>query len=138
MDSDLQQLEARLGEVAAEHRGAASGAEDLARRKAEAARLVDEQEEKLSRAQKQAGKMLSKAPGGTVEVDLADARDSCRAMLAELAALAVGVPGLASRAEVAGLRLTTGGVANIGGGGGGSLTPPPGSRAGSRAGSFRG
>lgn len=129
VNSDLQQLEARLGEVAAEHRGAAASSEDLARRRAEAARLTEEQAEKLYRAQKQVVKILAKVPGGAAEADLADARDSCRAMLAELATLATGVPGLASRVEAAGLRLPLGGVA------GGSLTPPPGSRAGSVAGS---
>lgn len=130
VSSDLQQLEARLGSMSVEHRSATSASEDYARRRTEALRAVKEQEEKFDRAQKQVSKIqarLGQSPL-VLESELFEAKEVCRAMLAELGALAGGAPGLAARAETYGINLPKTGP-------GGALTPQGGSRASSVSGS---
>ena len=75
---DLQQVEARLGNLELEHRGVAATVEEMARRRAEAGRLAEEQAEKLTRAQRQVAKMQGRAGGEgsplAKEADLAEVR----------------------------------------------------------------
>eukprot|EP00195_Chlamydomonas_chlamydogama_P009299 CAMPEP_0202915398 /NCGR_PEP_ID=MMETSP1392-20130828/65575_1 /ASSEMBLY_ACC=CAM_ASM_000868 /TAXON_ID=225041 /ORGANISM="Chlamydomonas chlamydogama, Strain SAG 11-48b" /LENGTH=937 /DNA_ID=CAMNT_0049607407 /DNA_START=168 /DNA_END=2981 /DNA_ORIENTATION=- len=130
---DVQQVEARLANLNAEQRGIATAVEELARRKAEADRQVDEQQEKMQRARRQVdrlqGKLAADSPLSK-EAALAEVRDVTRTMLAELAALAAQVPGagIAEKAEAAGLKLPAGGAPG---------TPSQGSRGGSVVGGSR-
>ena len=75
---DLQQVEARLGNLELEHRGVAATVEEMARRRAEAGRLAEEQAEKLARAQRQVAKMQGRTGGEgsplAKEADLAEVR----------------------------------------------------------------
>ena len=78
MVMDLQQVEARLQNLTAEHRGVAATLDDLSRRRADAGRQVDEQGERLARAQRQASKAVAKVGGQDAplarEADLAEVR----------------------------------------------------------------
>ena len=75
---DLQQVEARLGNLELEHRGVAATVEEMARRRVEAGRLAEEQAEKLARAQRQVAKMQGRTGGEgsplAKEADLAEVR----------------------------------------------------------------
>eukprot|EP00798_Chlamydomonas_sp_ICE-L_P017613 gene17613-23946_t len=136
---DLQQAEARLAGLSGEHRNLQATMNELLRRKAEAERQVDEQNEKLKRSRRAADKLLSKMTPESPqnkEASLAEVRDLTRAMLAELASLAAAVgpqSGILEAAEAVGIRLPA-----VGGGSrGGSGTSTP-VRAGSRASSIGG
>ena len=75
---DVQQVEARLANLTAEHRGVAATVDELSRRRADAGRQTEEQRDKLARAQRQAAKMLSRVGGENAplgkEADLAEVR----------------------------------------------------------------
>ncbi|GAX79427.1 hypothetical protein CEUSTIGMA_g6868.t1 [Chlamydomonas eustigma] len=127
---DLQQVEARLVNLSAEHRGVTSSLDDMSRRRNEAMRQVEEQQDKLGRAQRQVAKLQGRTGEDSPQVkeaDLAEMRDMTRAMLSELSALAAQIPGLsiAEKAEQLGLKLPPPGTG----------TPTYGSRSGSVVGS---
>ena len=73
---DLQQVEARLANLTAEHRSVAATVDELSRRRADAARQAEEQREKLLRAQRQVAKMQARVGGEDAplskEADLAE------------------------------------------------------------------
>jgi peptidoglycan hydrolase CwlO-like protein len=69
---DLQQVEARLVNLTAEHRGVTSSLDDMSRRRNEALRQVEEQQDKLGRAQRQVAKLQGRMGEDSPQVKEAD------------------------------------------------------------------
>lgn len=149
--AECGQINGRLANLSAEQQGLANLVDDLGRRKTEAERQVDEQNEKLGRARR-AARRAAAALGlpqdegeaaGTVqakEATLAEMREVAKAMLGELAALAAAYPevGIDALAQsVGGLRLPPVTPHGAPPGTPGSVSSAGGSRYGSRPGSAR-
>lgn len=108
----LQVSEARLSNLMQEQRALSGMVDDLARRRADADRALQEQRSKVSRAERTAERTgATQPPVVLAEAELAEMRDMARAMLSELKALAAMHPGagIVDAVEMAGLRLPTGG-----------------------------
>lgn len=129
---DVSVAEQRLNNLLAEQRSLAGQVEELARKKAEVESEASAQQEKYQRARRNVDKLQRTIRGklGTTdedaaetvaekEVRLAEMRDTCRAMLAEVKVLALQNPGLgiAETFEAAGLKLPSGSTSGSLGGG---------------------
>lgn len=126
---DVAELEARVNNARAEASTMARGLEEAQRRRADAQRVLSEQSEKLARAKRTTDKLAAKVRGSELEADIAvaEARETNRAALTELKALAAAHPeaGIAELLEQAGIKLP--------GGNGTPGSSRPASRAGSVA-----
>lgn len=126
--SEVQQTEAQLRSVAAEHSGLQAQIAELCRRKADADKQLEEQQDKAQRAKQTVARLtrqLRARVGGDAaagdsaqEKDIAvgDLRETNRAMLAAARALAAAVPdaGVAEAFAEAGLKLPSGPGSNAG------------------------